>query len=137
MSTTTRTRTKPAEDAGTDEAPAVPDFSTKASAAPAEERRPLFSVDGEEFTVPVRVTDRMVFLGMNAIRTEGNASFASMRLMELVLGQGQYTRLTELYEQEALDEDQFKQVVDMVSRIFFDHFSDTEGAEGKAGGTGS
>ncbi len=150
MATTTRTpraRTsstkKPADAAGAEtpastDAPAVPDFATNSAKAKPEERRPLFSIDGEEFTVPAKISERIVFLGMDSIRTEGSATFASMRLMELVLGIGQYRRLTELYEQEAITEEQFGQIVDMVSRIFFDHFgTKKEEAEGKGDGAAS
>lgn len=96
-----------------------------------EAREPLFIIDGEEFTVPKVIDERMVFLAMNSFRQDG-AVFAAMRLTELILGKPQYTRLLELYEKEALTQENFDQVVKLVNGIFFKHVDGEEESVGKA-----
>lgn len=122
MATATRTRrtTKPADAAGADTpAPAVPDFSTNTPAKKkAEPRRPLFSIDGREFTVPKEVGGRITYLGLERMRTDGPV-LSSMYLTELLLGRDQYTDLLALYEEEKLTEPQFDQIAGLISDIFF------------------
>lgn len=135
MATSTRTRkpaAKPVEDAGTEQAPAVPDFTTSSTPVKPEKRKALFSINGEPFTVPETIGERYVFLGMDKVRTAG-ATFAVMYLVELLLGPEQYARLLAHYERAELTEEQFDQVIGMVSDLFFDRMKATPDAEGAGG----
>jgi hypothetical protein len=137
MATTTRTRkpaTTKAADAGTDQAPAVPDFTTSKAAPKAEKRKEVFRVNGEPFTVPETIGPREVWLGMDKVRTSGGV-FAVMYLVELLLGPEQYARLLSHYEQRDLTEEQFDQATGLISGLFFNHINRapaTEDGEGKA-----
>lgn len=127
----TRTRTaKPADETGAPpvEAPAVPDFTT--SKPPTEERRELFRIDGEPFTVPKVIDQRYVYLAANLVRNAGGL-IAAISLVELLLGAEQFARLNELYESRRLTDDQLKQINDMVSEPLFARFrgEDTEGKD--------
>ncbi|MFE9391710.1 hypothetical protein [Streptomyces sp. NPDC006784] len=119
MATTRTPRTKkPADETGTTtEVPAVPDFATT-SEPPEEKRRPLFSIDGEQFTVPEEIGPRIVYLGLDRVRSEG-AVLATMYLNELVLGRDQYSRLMGHVEARRLTDAQFDQIGDMISDLFF------------------
>ncbi|MCQ8831756.1 hypothetical protein [Streptomyces malaysiensis] len=117
-----RTRTAPvAEEPDT----GILEITTTREKPVDEAREPLFSIDGEEFTVPKVIPPRLVFLAMNSIREQG-AVFSSMRLLELLLGKAQYVRLLELYEAQALTQDNFDQVTALVSQRFFDHMNEPE-----------
>lgn len=121
----TRTAPVPAEDDG------ILALTTSDSPPPEEVREPLFSVDGEEFTVPKVIDERLTFLAMNKLRTEGLV-FGAMYLQELVLGGVQYARLIELYEQRKLTYEQFEQVGGLINGLFFKKVQDDAGAAGKA-----
>ncbi|MFE7237183.1 hypothetical protein [Streptomyces sp. NPDC057580] len=122
-----KTRTAPADDT---EGGLLALSTTEAQ--PVEEvREPLFSVDGQEFTVPKVISQRVVFLGLNAVRKEGPV-FAAMYVMELLLGTSQYTQVLDLYERERITQEQFDQVSGLVNNIFFAHFNDSpDDAAGK------
>lgn len=125
-----KTRTAPADDT---EGGILALSTTEAQ--PAEEvREPLFSVDGQEFTVPKAVSERVVFLALNSIRKEGPV-FSAMYLMELLLGSTQYTQLLDLYERERITQEQFDQVSGLVNNIFFKHFNDAPETAGKGSAT--
>ena len=94
-------------------------LSTSSTPAVEEAREPLFWIDDEEFTVPKLISPRIVFLGTDKIRTEG-AVFASMYIVELILGTAQYQRLLKHYESETISQDQFDQAIKAVSSLFFD-----------------
>jgi hypothetical protein len=121
----TRTAPVPAEDDG------ILALTTSDSPPPEEIREPLFSVDGEEFTVPKIIDERLTFLAMNKLRTEGLV-FGAMYLQELVLGGVQYARLIELYEQKKLTPEQFEQAGSLINGLFFKKVKDDAGAAGKA-----
>lgn len=110
----TRTAPVPAEEDG-----GVLRISTGSNPPVEEAREPVFWIDDEEFTVPKLISPRIVFLGTNKIRTEG-AVFASMYIVELILGADQYQRLLEHYEAETITQDQFDQAIKAVSDLFFD-----------------
>lgn len=143
MATSTRTRkpaaakastTKPA-DTGTEQAPAVPDFTTSKAPAKPEKRREVFRINGEPFTVPEKIDERVVFLGLDKVRTAG-PTFAVMYVVELLLGPDQYAQLLAHYERKELTPQQFDQAIGMVSDLFFDRAKatpDEEEAEGKDG----
>ncbi|WP_030917297.1 hypothetical protein [Streptomyces sp. NRRL B-24720] len=102
---------------------------------PVEEvREPLFSVDGQDFTVPKVISPRVVFLALNSLRKDGPV-YGAMYLMELLLGSTQYAQLIELYEQERITQEQFDQVSGLVSNLFFKHFNDSPDAAGKDSAT--
>ncbi|MFB6776489.1 hypothetical protein ACFCX0_03450 [Streptomyces sp. NPDC056352] len=122
----TKTRTAPADD--TEDG--ILALSTTETQPVEEVREPLFSVDGQEFTVPKVISQRVVFLGLNAVRKEGPV-FGAMYLMELLLGTAQYTQLLDLYERERITQEQFDQVSGLVNNIFFAHFNDSPDAAGK------
>ncbi|MFD4830134.1 hypothetical protein ACFWPV_09805 [Streptomyces uncialis] len=84
-----------------------------------QERSLLFTVDGEEFTVPKKLDERIVYLGLDKVRSEGGL-FAGMYLVELLLGTPRYKRLITLYEAQRLTQDQFDQVVSMTTSLFFE-----------------
>ncbi|WP_199546588.1 hypothetical protein [Streptomyces sp. N35] len=97
-----------------------------------EVRETLFSLDGEVFTIPKVIDQRIVYLGLNKVRTEG-ALFAAMYLAELLLGERQYERFIELYELKKLTPKQFDQVTAVISSRFFDHINSLDNdAAGKA-----
>lgn len=99
---------------------------TTSKAPPIEEaREPLFVIDGEEFTVPKVIPPRLVYLAMNSMREEG-AVMSSMRLLELLLGKPQYVRLLELYEHQAITQDNFDQVTTLVTQRFFNHINEPD-----------
>lgn len=100
---------------------------------PEEVREPLFSVDGEVFTVPKVIDERIVFLAMNSMRKDG-AIFSAMYLQELLLGPAQHARLIDLYGRKKITQKQFDQITTRINDLFFRHINDqeTEGAEGKA-----
>jgi hypothetical protein len=125
-----KTRTAPADD--TDGGLLA--LSTNDTAPVEEVREPLFSVDGQEFTVPKMISQRVVFLGLNTLRKEGPV-FGAMYLMELLLGTSQYSQLIELYEKERISQEQFDQVAGLVNNIFFAHFNDSQDAAGKDSAT--
>lgn len=125
---TTRPRVEPTPTEG------ILQITTSAPAPAADDRKPLFSVDGEDFTVPKKIDERLTFLAMNKIRTDG-AVMGSMYLIELLLGKEQYGRLIDLYEQERIKPPEFDQVTALVSDLFFAHFADDEPDKaGKASG---
>ncbi|RAJ70283.1 hypothetical protein K378_01448 [Streptomyces sp. Amel2xB2] len=140
MATSTRTRkpaTKPAEDAGTEQAPAVPDFTTSTPKPKKDERKPLFSIDGETFTVPKVIGQRITYLGLERMRKDG-ALLSSMYLMELLLGPEQHAKLMSLYEAERITEEQFDQIAGLISDIFFKRANAVENPEeGKGEGSAS
>lgn len=115
----------PAEDDG------ILALTTSDSPPPEEIREPLFSVDGEEFTVPKVIDERLTFLAMNKLRTEG-LIFGAMYLQELVLGGVQYARLIELYEQKKLTPEQFDQAAGLINNLFFKQVKDDPSTAGKA-----
>jgi hypothetical protein len=125
-----KTRTAPADDTEV----GILALSTNNTAPVEEVREPLFSVDGQEFTVPKVISQRTVYLAMNSIRKEGPV-FAAMYLMELLLGTSQYTQLLDLYEKERITQAQFDQVSGLVNDIFFAHFNETPDAAGKDSAT--
>ena len=94
-----------------------------------EERRTLFTIDGEEFTVPKVIDERLTFLAMNYMRTEG-ALFTAMYLTELLLGKAQNTQLVRLYEQHRITKEQFEQVSGLINDLFLNRMKgdDTEAA---------
>lgn len=112
-----KTRTAPVP--ATPEDDGVLRISTGNNPPVEEAREPIFWIDDQEFTVPKLISPRIVFLGTNKIRTEG-AVFASMYIVELILGTGQYRQLLEHYEAETITQDQFDQVIKAVSGLFFD-----------------
>ncbi|MEU7240327.1 hypothetical protein [Streptomyces sparsogenes] len=122
-----RTRTAPVAE----ETTGILEIATSKAPQVQEAREPLFAIDGETFTVPKVIDERMVFLAMNSFRQDG-AVFASMRLLELVLGKPQYTRLLDLYEQEALTQENFDQVVKLVNGLFFKQVNGDDESVGKA-----
>ncbi|WP_445520434.1 hypothetical protein [Streptomyces sp. NEAU-174] len=123
-----RTRTAPvAEEPQT----GILEITTSKERPVEEAREPLFIIDGEEFTVPKVINERLVFLAMNSIRQEG-AVFAAMSLMELLLGKPQYVRLLELYERQAITQDNFDQIVKLTNGLFFKHMESDQEAAGKA-----
>ena len=98
----------------------------------AEERRTLFKIDGDEFTVPKVIDERLVFLAMNYMRTEG-AWFGAMYLTELLLGGTQYKRLVRLLERRLITQKQFDEISSLVNDLFFNRDQQTADAEeGKA-----
>jgi hypothetical protein len=122
-----RTRTAPVADEPT----GILEITT-ATAPPVEEaREPLFSIDGEEFTVPKVIDERLTFLAMDSIREDGPL-FAGMRMMELLLGKAQYVRVKELYERQRLTQENFDQIVKLVNGLFFKHMNGDEESVGKA-----
>lgn len=125
-----KTRTAPADDTEL----GLLALSTTDTAPVEEVREPLFSVDGQEFTVPKVISQRAVYLAMNSIRKEGPV-FAAMYLMELLLGTSQYTQLLDLYEKERISQEQFDQVSGLVNNIFFAHFNETPETAGKGSAT--
>ncbi|MET9517414.1 hypothetical protein [Streptomyces sp. NPDC002994] len=122
---TTKTPARPARPAVKAEADEIFQITTSAPAPAEDDRKPLFSVDGENFTVPKKIDERLTFLAMNKIRTDG-AVMGSMYLIELLLGKEQYGQLIALYEQERIKPPEFDQVTGMVSDLFFAHFKDDE-----------
>lgn len=110
----TRTAQVPADDEG-----GVLRISTGSNPPVEEAREPVFWIDDDEFTVPKLISPRIVFLGTNKIRTEG-AVFASMYIVELILGTSQFQKLLEHYEAETITQDQFDQAIKAVSDLFFD-----------------
>lgn len=123
-----RTRTAPVAE---EHSNGILEITTSKEKPVEEAREPLFIIDGEIFTVPKVIDERLVFLAMNSIRQEG-AVFAAMRLMELLLGKPQYTRLLELYEQQAITQEQFDQVVKLTNGLFFKHMDGDDEPAGKA-----
>lgn len=121
----TRTAPVPAEGDG------ILALTTSDSPPPDEVREPLFSVDGEEFTVPKVIDERLTFLAMNKLRTDG-VIFGAMYLQELVLGDVQFARLIELYEQRKLTPEQFDQVGGLINNLFFKQTKDDPSTAGKA-----
>jgi hypothetical protein len=135
MATATRTR-KPATSkpvaAVTDPAPAVPNFTTSKATKP-EKRKELFRFNDEPFTVPETIGPRIVYLGMDKVRSEGS-SFAVMYLVELLLGADQYAKLLAHYERHELSEPDFDKMIGLVSDLFFTRVNtapNEEAAEGK------
>jgi hypothetical protein len=123
-----RTRTAPvAEDANN----GILEISTSKAPPVEEAREPLFSIDGEEFTVPKVISERLVFLAVDSIRQDGPV-FAGMRMLELLLGKPQYVRLKELYEAQRITQENFDQVVKLVNGLFFKHMNGDEESVGKA-----
>jgi hypothetical protein len=123
-----RTRTAPvAEEPGN----GILEIKTGDSPPVEEVREPLFSIDGEEFTVPKVIDERLVFLAMDSIRQEGHI-FAGMRLMELLLGKPQYVRVLELYEVQRITQENFDEIVKLTNGLFFKHMNGDEEAAGKA-----
>lgn len=110
----TRTAPVPAEDDG-----GVLRLSTRGNPPVEEAREPLFYINDEAFTVPKLISPRIVFLGIDKMRREG-ALFGSMYITELVLGADQYQRLLAHYEAEDITQEQFDQVVKLISGLFFD-----------------
>jgi hypothetical protein len=122
----TRTAPVPAEDDG------VLRITTSTNKPVEEARRTLFVIDDEEFTVPKVIDERLVYLAMNSVRTEG-AVFGAMYLTELLLGEGQYKQLNKLYEQRAITQEQFDDITKRVNDLFFNHVNPgSEDEEGKA-----
>lgn len=107
------------------ERPALPDeddeifeITTSTPEDEAEERRPLFTIDGEKITVPKVIDERIVFLAMNYMRTEG-ALFGSMYLTELLLGAAQFRQIVTLLEQRRISQAQFDKMSSRVNDLFF------------------
>jgi hypothetical protein len=122
----TRTAPVPAEDDG------VLRITTSSNPPVEEARRTLFVIDDEEFTVPKVIDERLVYLAMNYMRTEG-AFFGAMYLTELILGEAQYKRLNKLYEQQTITQGQFDEITKHVNELFFNRTKeDGQGEEGKA-----
>lgn len=115
--------------------PVVLEITTAApdpQAEETEERRTLFKIDGEEYTVPKVIDERLVFLAMNYMRTEG-AWFGAMYLTELLLGDTQYKRLVRLLERRLITQKQFDELSGLVNDLFFNRDQQTaDGEEGKA-----
>lgn len=124
-----RTRTAPVADE--ESGNGILEIKTSDASPPDEVREPLFSIDGEEFTVPKMIDERLVFLAMNSIRQEGPV-FAGMRLMELLLGKPQYVRLLELYEAQRITQDNFDEIVKLTNGLFFKHMNSDDESAGKA-----
>jgi hypothetical protein len=126
----TRTAPVPAEDDG------VLRITTTSNPPVEEARRTLFVIDDEEFTVPKVIDERIVFLAMNYMRTEG-ALFGAMHLTELLLGEDQFKQLTMLYGQQKITQEQFDAISKRVNDLFFNRTKeDSQDEEGKAS-TGS
>jgi hypothetical protein len=122
----TRTAPVPAEDDG------VLRINTSTNKPVEEARRTLFVIDDEEFTVPKVIDERLVYLAMNSMRTEG-AVFGAMYLTELLLGERQYKQLNKLYERQEITQEQFDDITKRVNDLFFNHVNpDSEEEEGKA-----
>lgn len=115
--TTTRPTSRPALPTPAEEEPLL-EITTSQEEPVEEERRPLFVIDGEVFTVPKVIDERLTFLAMNYMRTEGS-TFGAMYLTELILGKPQYTRLISLYEDQKVKQPEFDQIVGLVTGLFF------------------
>jgi hypothetical protein len=107
------------------ERPALPheddeifEITTAEPAEEAEDRRTLFTIDGEKITVPKVVDERIVFLAMNYMRTEG-ALFGTMYLTELLLGTPQFRKIVALLEQRRISQAQFDKISARVNDLFF------------------
>lgn len=122
-----KTRTAPVPEADILE---ITTSSQEAQTEEAEERRTLFKIDGEEYTVPKVIDERLVFLAMNYMRTEG-ALFGAMYLTELLLGDVQYKRLVRLLERQLITQKQFNEISGRVNDLFLNR-DQQEGDEGKA-----
>ncbi|MFE4671118.1 hypothetical protein ACWGNN_01090 [Streptomyces sp. NPDC055817] len=124
----TRTPVSPAEE--------ILEITTVVPADDPEERRTLFTVDGEEFTVPKVIDERIAFLAMNYMRTEG-ALFGAMYLTQLILGEAQYNQLTRLLAEQRITHATFEKVTDRVNDLFFNRTKEpADGAEPAAGKAG-
>ncbi|MGW1949042.1 hypothetical protein ACWCRC_32560 [Streptomyces sp. NPDC001940] len=121
----TRTAPVPAEEGG------ILALTTAEQSPMEEPREALFSVDGEEFTVPKVIDERLAYLAMNKMRTEG-AIFGGMYLQELILGEAQFARLIELYEQRKITQEQFDQVGSLINNLLFERAKDDTDTAGKA-----
>jgi hypothetical protein len=115
----------PAEDDG------VLRITTSTNPPVEEARRTLFVIDDDDFTVPKVIDERIVFLAMNYMRTEG-ALFATMYITELILGTDQFKQLTRMYEQQAITQEQFDDITKRVNDLFFNRDKDDGEQEGKA-----
>ena len=109
----TRTAPVPAEDDG------VLRISTSSNPPVEEAREPLVYINDEPLTVPKLISPRIVYLGIDKMRREGPL-FGSMYIAQLVLGDDQYQRLLAHYEAEDITQDQFDQVIKLISSLFFD-----------------
>ncbi|AVH60009.1 MULTISPECIES: hypothetical protein [Streptomyces] len=109
------------------------EITTSEPAEQAEERRTLFTIDGEKITVPKVIDERLVFLAMNYMRTEG-AWFGTMYLTELILGTPQFKKIVSLLEQRRINQDQFDRISSRVNDLFFQRtkVDDVQGEQGKA-----
>lgn len=124
----TRTPVGPAEE--------ILEITTVAPADDTEERRTLFTVDGEEFTVPKVIDERIAFLAMDYMRTEG-ALFGAMYLTQLILGEAQYKQLTRLLAEQRITHATFEKITDRVNDLFFNRAKEpADGAEPAAGKAG-
>lgn len=124
-----KTRTAPVPEAAVLE---IATSSPDPQAEETEERRTLFKIDGEEYTVPKVIDERLVFLAMNYMRTEG-AWFGAMYLTELILGDTQYKRLVRLLERRLITQKQFDEISGLVNDLFFNRDQQVADAEeGKA-----
>lgn len=108
------------------------EFTTADPEPDAEERKTLFKIDGEEFSVPKVIDERLTFLAMNRIRSEGTV-FASMYVVELLLGAPQYARLIDLYEQRRLTPEQFDQATGLIVKTLYDRIGKSDKDPEKAG----
>lgn len=124
-----KTRTAPVPTPA--EADGVLRISTSSNPPVEEAREVLFVIDDEEFTVPKVIDQRIVYLGVDAIRESGPI-FSGQRIVELLLGKPQYNRLLEHYERQAITQDNFDAIVTIVSKLFFDHMNRDDDAAGKA-----
>jgi hypothetical protein len=124
-----KTRTAPVPASADDDG--VLRITTSTNQPVEEARRTLFVIDDEDFTVPKVIDERLVYLAMNYMRTEG-AVFGAMHLTELLLGERQYKQLNKLYERKEITQEQFDDITKRVNDLFFNHVNGSEDEEGKA-----
>jgi hypothetical protein len=90
-----------------------------------EERTPLFSIDGEVFTVP-KFVPQGISLEFVRLGREYGESVAAVRLLERMLGPESYTALEQC---PTLDDVKMQKIMDMAQKIAF---GKAEVKEGKA-----
>jgi hypothetical protein len=90
-----------------------------------EERVPLFSIDGEVYTVP-KFVPQGISLEFVRLNREHGESVAAVRLLERMLGPKSYEALEQC---PTLDEPKMQKIIDMAQKIAF---GKAEVKEGKA-----
>jgi hypothetical protein len=96
-------------------------FKSKKEKAP---RVTLFSIDGEEFTVPAKPGANVTLRFLDELRRTGNEMFAALSLLETMLGKDKYQQFLDW---EELEDEDLSAVLEQVVQLAMNRVEDVAG----------